>query len=235
MIAECPSSWRDIATELRSSGYVFIPKWYPNRATIDIAHSIGQVVDIYKLRPQSNIPTVQVLRPRSSSRSSRNHYSGTFGFAEFPLHTDLAHWAWPPQYFVLRCLVGSLDVVTRILPFSAVLSTLGQSSLQRAFVRPRHTRQGMNCLLPLMFPAGAGTGFRWDSLFVVPMSDVAFRVAEVMAANAWDHSLLVEVALSSPGDTLIINNWRVLHGRSNVADTGTDRHLQRAYLSDLYT
>lgn len=236
MTAEDPSSWQDIAVHLHQSGYLLVPRWHRDQTTIDIGRSIGTVVDIRALLPRSSIPTVQTLRPRHKSESPSNQYSGTYGLSDFPLHTDLAHWALPPRYFVLRCKIGSPAVITRLLPSSALASTLGTVTLRRALVRPRHSGQsGKHCLLPLMFPARDTFGLRWDPLFLVPMNGAARRLAEVMLTNAWDQTKLVKLALTSPGDTLIVDNWRFLHGRSSVPAADVDRRLERIYLSEIHT
>ena len=88
-----PSDLQDIADGVHRHGYVLLRKWFIDQTTADIGRSIGEVVDVRTLLPQRGIPTVQTLRPRHESESPSNQYSGTYGLAEFPLHTDLAHWA----------------------------------------------------------------------------------------------------------------------------------------------
>ncbi|MCK1658534.1 TauD/TfdA family dioxygenase [Bradyrhizobium sp. 151] len=41
-------------------------------------------------------------------------------------------------------------------------------------------------------------------------------------------------SLTSPGDTLVIDNWRMLHGRSAVAELCSDRIIERTYLRSLH-
>jgi L-asparagine oxygenase len=225
---------RDVAARLESIGYLFESEWFPDRSTLEIAQMIGSPVDIGGLLPRSGIPTVQTIKPHCTTESRENQYSGTYGLAEFPLHTDLAHWARPPRYFLLRCKVGVPDVATHLLPTSAVSSALTPAVLRRAVLRPRRRSSHQKlCLLPLLFPVDRVIGFRWDSLFLVPMNDAANKVAEVISTNLWDSSLLISVILANPGDTLILDNWRFLHGRSSVATTDLIRTLERAYLSKL--
>jgi alpha-ketoglutarate-dependent taurine dioxygenase len=65
------------------------------------------------------------------------------------------------------------------------------------------------------------------------MNEAAKRVNRFMASYSWDNKCLNYVYLSQPGDTLIIDNWRMLHGRSAVQQSEKDRLLERAYLSDI--
>lgn len=39
--------------------------------------------------------------------------------------------------------------------------------------------------------------------------------------------------LKNPGDTLIIDNWTTLHGRSEVEKSSNDRVIERVYLREI--
>ena len=73
---------------------------------------------------------------------------------------------------------------------------------------------------------------RWDSLYLCPASRLAADVFEDVKAflSGAEH---VEVKLCEPGDTLIIDNWRCLHGRSAVLQAGESRRIDRVYLTEL--
>jgi len=40
--------------------------------------------------------------------------------------------------------------------------------------------------------------------------------------------------LHEPGDTILIDNWQMLHGRSQVSAESTIRHIERVYLSEVF-
>ena len=170
-------SGQDISDHLHRNGYILLPGWRREETTVAIGRSIGKVVDVQALLPQSAIPIVQTLEPRYKADSLSTRYSGTYGLSEFPLHTDLAHWMRPPRYLLLRCRRGKRAVTTRLLTSSALASVLGIAILHRALLRPRRSgRNGMLCLLPLVFYSENICGFRWDSLFLVPMNEAASEV-----------------------------------------------------------
>lgn len=234
MIIEAPGQRQDIADCLDRVGYVLLLRWRRDETTIAIGQSIGSVLDIHALLPRGNVPTVQTLKPRHEADSSANRYSGTYGLDEFPLHTDLAHWTLPPRYFVLRCQNGSRAVSTRLLANSTLASVLDTATLRRALVRPRRAGpNGTLCLLPLVFCRDGICGFRWDPLFLVPMNEAASRVAKIMHPHTWHVSK--SLTLAERGDTLIVDNWRFLHGRSRISMTDIDRRLERVYLSEIHT
>ncbi|MXW44083.1 MAG: TauD/TfdA family dioxygenase [Candidatus Dadabacteria bacterium] len=231
-----PTSREYIVAQLNQNGYVMLHEWRSEEKTISIARSLGTVVDIKTLLPESKHPTVQSLTPGYKTESSSNNYTGTYGLGEFPMHTDLAHWAQPPRYFMLRCQKGSPEVTTNILPCSALNSILEMSTLRRALTKPRQTGQGnIPFLLPLVFRAGNVCGFRWDSLFLVPMNKAAVQVADILSRVLWVKLRMESLTLVKNGDTVIIDNWRCLHGRSKVPESEMDRKLERVYLSEVYT
>ena len=73
--------------ELKGKGYLILNEYYPNISTFDVASNIGKIQEI------ENILSVQQIRPKNKSDSTSNVYSGNYGLDEFPLHSDLAHWA----------------------------------------------------------------------------------------------------------------------------------------------
>jgi L-asparagine oxygenase len=223
---------REFLADLERTGQAFLPSWQVGRKTAEIAATIGRVVNVPSLLPGAVIPTIQTLVPRQRKDSLPNQYSAAFGLSEFPLHTDLAQWYRPPRYLLLRCVSGGAGVATRVLPVSSLADVIPVGVLRRAVVRPRRVRPGhASVLLPLVFHSWKdGFALRWDSMFVVPMNDAGRRVAEAMATTGWDAQITSHY-LTNPDDTLILDNWRCLHGRGEVGVAGMTRRLERAYIS----
>jgi L-asparagine oxygenase len=226
--------YKDVIQTLTNHGYAFVTCWQPDLSTQDVATKLGNVLDISKLLPHSGISNIQALKPREQSTELNNQYSGAYGLGHFPLHTDLAHWQRPPRYILLRCIIGSPAVATVVIPSIDLFSELDETTLKRAVVRPRKKNISDElCVLPVVYSENDMVGVRWDSLFLVPMNEAAKRVNRFIASYSWDNKRLNYEYLSQPGDTLIIDNWRMLHGRSAVQQSEKDRLLERAYLSDI--
>ena len=218
----------NIARQLTVDGYAMISGFLPEISGIAAFSELGTVVQL------SGLADVQVLTPRHSERATPNTYSGNFGTEEFPLHTDLAHWFLPPRYFALRCIVGSRNVLTRLVDINELIAATGRQYLMRALVRPRRPLKRSRPLLRLLSRQLNGSEvFRWDSLFVVPATNES-RVAFEHVADYLDSLEPIEVCLQNPGDTLILDNWRMLHGRSQVSTADELRRIERAYLGDIY-
>ena len=224
-----------LADMLRTDGFAFLPSWRTNANTHEIAESIGKVIDTSLNSNGFSIKTVQTLQPRHKQPESCKVYSDIFGLSRFPLHTDLAYWYEPPHYLILRCLHGSSEVRTRILSVDIVEQIVGESVIKRALVKPRHLPPGTPvCILPLRLPGIGKHSIRWDSVFLHPVNESASQFSVVMASIDNDSTLGVDVTLVNHGDTLIVDNWKVLHGRSSVPCSSEMRRLERIYLSALH-
>jgi len=89
--------------EIATSGFALIRNFAPGCGTLNAAQRLGEIDCVDGLEP------VQTLVPRTLEESPPNTYSGNFGTSEFPLHTDLAHWATPPRYFHAAMHSGGAD------------------------------------------------------------------------------------------------------------------------------
>ena len=176
---------------------------------------------------------VSVLQPQSADVARSNTYSGNYGFGEFPLHTDFAHWFVPPRYMALRAVVGSEHVSTRVFDGRHLIESRGSASLQRMLVQPRRPILGQRALLQILQEIPPDVCLRWDPLFLVAAT--ASSTEDFESIREWlARSTCDEVTLRDPGDVLLIDNWRMLHGRSAVYGGSSDRQLERAYLESVF-
>jgi L-asparagine oxygenase len=213
-----------IKEEILARGYSFVEALDPARDSISIAVEVGKVMTPWEGR------LVQQLIPRSTA--APNTYSGIYGLGGFPFHTDLAHWQNPPRYLMLRCVRGYGDVPTLLIDGKTVVEKVSVNVLCRAVVKPRRPRNGVISLLRLYQATQAGFRLRWDETFIQPASKTgalaAQRIVECLA-----HTEPQSVCLRLPGDTVLIDNWRMLHARSPISLGCEDRQIDRIYLEDL--
>ena len=218
----------DIRDQLAVDGFAVINGRLPEISGVAAFSGLGSVVRL------PGVTEVQVLTPRHTDHAPPNTYSGNFGVQAFPLHTDLAHWFLPPRYFALRCVIGSKLVSTSVVDVKDLISAVGRRTLIRALVRPRRPLKRDRPLLRLLRRfADSSELFRWDGLFVVPATSQSQAICETVS-NGLASIEPVEVLLENPGDTLILDNWRMLHGRSQVSTGDELRQIERAYLGAIY-
>ncbi len=214
-----------LVERIASSGYAFLPRHDGDADAAKVAAALGEPIVPWKGT------LVQQLVPRAIS--TPNTYSGIFGLGRFPFHTDLAHWRRPPRYLMLRCVKGFVEVPTLLLDGWAVVDAVKRDIMGRAVVRPRRPQSGAMRLLRLWQEHGdEGDLIRWDDVFLKPAS----RIGELAFGKVREH---LESVVSTPlamvetGDTLIIDNWRMLHSRPPMSPGCEDRRLERVYLGRL--
>ena len=213
-----------INSELSRRGYVFLRNHQPGLHTVAVALNLGQ-----PLAPWEG-GLVRTLIPRAEA--TPNTYSGIYGLDRFPFHTDLAHCRTPPRYLLLRCVTGYADVPTLLIDGRALINAVTLDILGRAIFKPRRPRDGALALLRLCEPTDDGHRLRWDEVFLKPASkigDIAnLRVQEWLATRE-----SMPISLTNTCDTLLIDNWRMLHARSPIPAGREDRVIERVYLGGL--
>ena len=209
-------------------GYAFLPSYRPHSDPNAVAAMFGvpELVDGLRL--------VQELVPTPLELTTPNTYSGNFGLGGFPFHTDLAHWARPPRYLMLRCAIGDPDTYTELIDGFSLVAAIGSNTLTRCLARPRRPIKGALQLLPVWQPVSEAHPelLRWDSVYLQPTNEYAHSVFKQITGWLLDAQSKRHVLLNE-GDTLLLDNWRVLHGRSAVPDPDSSRKIQRLYLSSL--
>lgn len=211
--------------EMRKSGYVFFSCFRSNESIVEIAKNLGK-----PLIPWEN-GLVHTLVPRTDA--APNTYSGIFGLGRFPFHTDLAHWRIPPRYLLLRCITGYKDVPTWVIDGHDLINTVTTDILTRAIFKPRRPRDGSVSLLQLCEPFEDIMRIRWDEVFLKPASRIG-EVANVQVREWLSTCTPTALSLAQTYDTLLIDNWRMLHARSPIHIGCEDRAIERVYLEALH-
>lgn len=168
--------------------------------------------------------TVERIVPHTPSSAFAGSLSSKYGLEPLPLHTDTAHWPTPCRYLVMACAaVGPVSTPTTLLDGQLVkLSEVEATACDRAVFLVRNGRHSFY-----------GSIKRRDRAFVrvdpgcmSPLSsdgELAIRAfgAERHESALYRHEWKV-------GEILVIDNWRVLHGRGDGAGTEPGRVLLRA-------
>jgi hypothetical protein len=216
-----------MSDKVRECGYIFLPGYLPKESGTLVAQSLGELLSL------SDGHAVHELTPRTKEFATPNTYSGIYGLQRFPFHTDLAHWRLPPHYLMLRCVAGFERVPTLLADGLSLAKEVGLAVLARALVQPRRPINGKLPLLRMYQPIHNDCCLiRWDEIFFRPASNAGatgmalFKKCVVACAP-------IRIALAAPGDTLVIDNWRMLHARSSIPIECNARKIERAYLENL--
>ncbi|MGF6978115.1 L-asparagine oxygenase [Paraburkholderia sp. JPY465] len=221
----------EIRAGLEGEGFVFLREWMRGTSTEDVARTLGEVTD-HRLFAGLTDSAVHQLRPKPRNHLAPNRYYGHFGFGEYPPHTDLAHWIVPPRYLMLRVRSGGNQVATHIYSQAGSLSLLDPLLLGSAIFA---SRQASRTIVPFPMKVCKETpsSIRWDPLFIQPINDSAKACAKAINSAEF-RNMRLELILEHPADTLLIDNWRTLHGRGNVTPESEGRCIDRIYLDSLH-
>ena len=164
---------------------------------------------------------IDELRPIPKDQAHPASLSARYGVEAFPLHTDTAHWRSPARYILLRAArISHYCRPTLLLDtYSLRLSALDRSLLKRAVFT---VRNGNNSFLTTVLPEDEQF-LRFDRDCMVPRTSSAVSALNLILSTI-EKSSKVEVCWSV-NDTLILDNWRFLHGRSGTNDNHSDQRL----------
>jgi L-asparagine oxygenase len=120
---------RALIRGVQDRGFEFREQLLLGVATEKLARAIGEPAG---LGPHSPVHTVT---PKSEDEAGPNTYSGNYGLAMFPFHTDMANWHVPARYLMLRSLVGAEDVATVVVDARPIIDSIGIQNLTHALGR----------------------------------------------------------------------------------------------------
>ncbi|HEX5097576.1 MAG TPA: TauD/TfdA family dioxygenase [Acidimicrobiia bacterium] len=176
---------------------------------------------------------VQNLVPE---RRNEGRQSSTSSSVRLAWHTETAFHPHKPRYLLLLCLRGDPEARTLLCAIDDVLPHLSDTDV--AVLRePRfRTRPDESFLEPgavgqLGEPLAVlnGDEFTYDEDLMVGMDEDAHGVLARLGAAVHAHATALTL---EAGDLLIVDNHRVVHGRSSfhARYDGTDRWLQRTFV-----
>lgn len=170
---------------------------------------------------------VQKLVPLSKGNAYPNSLSSKYAIEAFPLHNDTAHWITPCRYLILGCMDEGESVrPTTLLDFSSLEITMEEKGeLQSS---PFIIKNGRNSFYANIL-AKHKDFIRYDPGCMIPVNSRSNKIADLFSSKRAQDST-TEVQWKQ-GMIIIIDNWRMLHGRGKPMGRGKDRELYRVLVS----
>jgi len=193
-----------------------------------LAQSLGTPIP-----PGPGYPIVHSLTPKYRSEAKPRSLSGLHGLDAFPFHSDCAHWKKPARYVLLRCARASSGCSgTQLLDSRALpLTPTDWTALEHAVWVVRGGSTAF--LAPIVertYPDAHDFRVRFDRGCMKP-AHPTFASAGVILERA-AHTAVGITVTWEPGLTVVIDNWRCLHGRDAASDLDLqDRELERVLVS----
>ncbi len=186
---------------------------------VELANHLGKIV-----RPPQR-SWKQLLEPTPVDVARPSTYSARLGRARFPYHTDYANWIVPPRYVVLRNAGRATNAATLLRDPRSELAEDDdlRKLLSRGIFYARF--RGRSFLCRVLARRCGKTLLRWDRFAMCPANELAVRVAERLNERLPREQLESRVTWKRRR-ALVVDNWRVLHGRESV-EAAPGRRLER--------
>lgn len=183
-----------------------------------IEHALSATEKLGPLLPLNGV-AIQKLVPKGKEAAQSNSFSRRHGRGDFPLHTDTAFWTEPARFVVLFSSVASCSA-TRVLSLQDTDNLMAGARLSNP-VFLRQTIKGTFYSHPWGDTTELNT--MYDPCCMRPANPAAleFQAATLRAGERSRRFQWSGAAL------LIIDNWRVMHGRESCNDG--NRVLYRFY------
>lgn len=169
---------------------------------------------------------VEEVSPHRMEDSNPNSLSGKYGLDDFPLHCDTSHWIVPCRYILLACKKASdVPVSTKLLDTRDMnlSSSDKRLVLSSVFLIKNGRKSFYSSIL-----SSSRDFIRLDPGCMYALDDDSKKAMEIYSYTK-QKDLVKEINWRI-GDILIIDNWRVLHGRRSSPNL--DRALMRVRVNE---
>ena len=171
---------------------------------------------------------VDILTPTPSTAAPRRSLSAIYGTGAFPYHVDGAYFPDSPHFVLLRAEAAEgYRRPTLLIDTRTLFSTAERSVLIHGVWRVAARR---SFLTSVMSPEGsAAFKFRFDRDCMTPLTRSAICADELIVRRVSD---AIPTAVDwTPGKTIVIDNWRILHGRGPGSAEPEHRILSRVMVA----
>lgn len=188
---------------------------------ISLARTLGKPIGG---RRKSNI--VEILKPTISELAKPKSLSRLYSLSGFPLHCDTSHWTKPCRYLIVGCEnPGTCNRRTILLDFKNLVFNTKEKEL----------------LINSVFLIKNGRSSFYGSILQYSDNFIRFDIGCMEPTDSNSHSafkLIKEKILQGnkieivwkKNKVIVIDNWRLIHGRSIPTNSCSTRELRRVYV-----
>lgn len=170
---------------------------------------------------------IERLVPQEREQVKLPSLSSTHGTGRFPFHMDMAHRVVPCRYIILGCEFAPETSASTILLDKRKLSFTGEE-MQCLKNGTFLVKNGRNSFYSSMIDRQQNY-LRWDPGCMIPKDEFA-RLAVRAVEREIDTAVNFNISWRT-GSLLVIDNWRMLHGRADCARGNSHRILLRSSIS----
>lgn len=206
---------------LAINGWVEFHGLHLDNELLSLAYSLGTLVS------HPNGSKVFTLTPKSGISSTKGTFSNKYGFEQFPLHTDTAFFVQPIRYMLLSSNKPS-ETTTTVLSIESLFEKLNEREKKIAShaifkVKTNET----SFYTSLIFKGHESKAIKYDPTCMFPANNPAKQI-QLIFTEMFKQIEVKHISWHEP-KTVIIDNWKTLHGRSEV-NPDENRELKRIYI-----
>lgn len=163
------------------------------------------------------------LSPMQAAEARARSLSKIHEVGEFPFHNDTAHWHTPCRYLILACVSpGSASRPTFLMDTGRLPLNTQQYLLLHS--TPLRVTNGRNSFFSTILAKGRPF-VRFDRGCMTAVTSGGGEALAVLDRRNWlDY---VEAVPWEAGKVLVMDNWRMLHGRGGADCPDADRRMLR--------
>lgn len=182
------------------------------------AHTLGKIL------PGRGRQPIERVVPLAKDSAVPGSLSSRYGLESLPLHTDTAHWPRPCRYLVIACEdPGPVSTPTALLDSARV--KMSEDDDLRCKTEVFLVQNGRQSFYGSILEAGRPF-VRLDQGCMRALTRAGN--AALRTFDAMPNRMPTYLHSWEAGDILVLDNWRVLHGRGNGGQTSEGRVLLRA-------
>ncbi|MFE4350191.1 TauD/TfdA family dioxygenase [Peribacillus butanolivorans] len=204
--------------------------WLKKNINITSKHELLNVGKFLGLPVPSrtNGNLIEELRPIEKREAHKNSLSSRYGTNNFPLHTDTAYRKVPVRYIILYAKnPGSGRRPTLLVDgFKSIDETISKK-LESAIIKIKNGKYSFICNMLEVNNLGHYC-LRLDQDCMIPATRESAEVLDEYIDLLAKQKQL-EISWNT-GDLLVIDNWRMLHGRGKAESKDDNRLLYRLNL-----
>lgn len=218
--------WKQVVSDIQKFGWStfqlsFTSKEEFAHLVLLLSSSLGQPVSTRK-----NGCLVEELRPKDTKNAYLNSLSHQHSLGAFPLHIDTAHWITPCKYILLACIdPGEGGRQTLLLDTLSVRLSFDQRNA--IYSEPFKVINGKSSFFGTILAEGRPF-VRLDVGCMHPTSTKGKEILDWFSSETQKEN--IKAIDWQAGKVLIINNWRMLHGRTSINIPDEKRTLIRITL-----
>lgn len=210
---------------LREIGWVKLTSDCHSESAL-VARTLSLASDLGVPRRGRSVHVVEALRPKNPEDAPPASLSRRFGFGAFPYHIDTAHWPVPARFLIMSCVSPGESAAPTLLAHRDAIPVSDEErsiAISGVFLVKNGRSSFYSSIL------GIDREFiRHDPGCMEPQNPDAVRALEIFSSERVQEC--AHAINWQPGDSVIIDNWRVLHARAAL-NNGSSRLLLRCLVS----